>query len=163
MTFIRKQDGFTLIELMVVVAILAILAIIAIPRILAALDNARRSEAVATATSVANAFARYYIEHEEYPLYHGEGTELDKQSDDIKSILLELRGETKDTPLGDYLDLRNPESIASMSLAHDVGTVPHDWELTVTFADARPEGAAADVRMVAVITPEHIVWEATTE
>jgi len=39
----RKQEGFTLIELIVVVAILGILAAVVTPRILSALENAKNT------------------------------------------------------------------------------------------------------------------------
>ena len=53
----KKQEGFTLIELIIVIAILAIIAAIAIPNILGAVDNSRRSADVANAQNILNAAA----------------------------------------------------------------------------------------------------------
>ena len=47
-----KSHGFTLIELMVVVAVIAILALIAIPSYLAQVRKSRRSDAIATMNNV---------------------------------------------------------------------------------------------------------------
>jgi len=55
----RKQDGFTLIELMVVVAILAVLAFIALPRVLEALDRSKLNSGVSIANEMASSLERY--------------------------------------------------------------------------------------------------------
>mgnify|MGYP002477333342 CR=1 FL=1 len=54
----KKQEGFTLIELIIVIAILAIIAAIAIPNILGAIDNSRKATDVANAKIIMNAAAQ---------------------------------------------------------------------------------------------------------
>ncbi len=54
----KKQEGFTLIELIIVIAILAIIAAIAVPNILGAVDNSRKSTDVANAKIILNAAAQ---------------------------------------------------------------------------------------------------------
>lgn len=56
----RRQDGFTLIELMIVVAVIAILAAIAYPNYQEYLRKSRRAECAAVLVGVANAMERRF-------------------------------------------------------------------------------------------------------
>ncbi len=64
-----KKAGFTLIELMVVIAIIAILASITIPVIGRALESARRARANAEVRTIQNAVMNYFNEYGRFP--HG--------------------------------------------------------------------------------------------
>jgi len=58
--FIKNQKGFTLVELVVVIAILGILAGLAIPRFMSATETARGAKTVADLRTLESAAVMYY-------------------------------------------------------------------------------------------------------
>ena len=58
----NKEGGFTLVELMVVVAIIAILAAVAMPQFLSAGDKARDAKIKADTQTIANAAQLYMVD-----------------------------------------------------------------------------------------------------
>lgn len=61
------MSGFTLVEVMTVIAILAILSAIAIPRLTSSSDLARRNADIATGHQLKTALERYQVENGLYP------------------------------------------------------------------------------------------------
>lgn len=62
----KKAAGFTLIELMIVVAIVGILAAIAYPSYMDSVRKSRRADAKAALSNAAQALERYYTEKNSY-------------------------------------------------------------------------------------------------
>ena len=70
-----KRSGFSLIELMVVVAIMAFLAMIAVPNFNRFLAKAKRAEAYMNLSSIYAAQKAYFAEHGTYSdILYGEGS-----------------------------------------------------------------------------------------
>ena len=63
----KQRKGFTLIELMIVIAIIIILAAIAIPNYLRMTDRARRSRVAGDFASIATALEAYSVDWGQYP------------------------------------------------------------------------------------------------
>jgi prepilin-type N-terminal cleavage/methylation domain-containing protein len=63
----RPQDGFTLVELLIVVVILGVLAAIAIPQFSASTDDSKAAALDATLSNLRTAIELYYQQHGSYP------------------------------------------------------------------------------------------------
>ena len=63
----RRDSGFTLIEVMIVVVILAILAAIVVPRVMSAPDKARDTRARADIQGIVSALNMYKLDNYTYP------------------------------------------------------------------------------------------------
>jgi general secretion pathway protein G len=63
----KREDGFTLIELMIVIAVLGILAGIAIPKFSGVQDKAEIAAAKSELKSIQTGLEMYYAENNEYP------------------------------------------------------------------------------------------------
>ena len=68
MKFFKNKKGFTLVELVVVIAILGILAGIAVPRFMDATATARGAKVVADLRTIDSAATMYYAKEGTYPL-----------------------------------------------------------------------------------------------
>lgn len=63
----RIHRGFTLIELMIVVAIIGILAAVAVPNFIDATDEAKAARIQADLSTIGSAVELYYVKHGSYP------------------------------------------------------------------------------------------------
>jgi general secretion pathway protein G len=66
-TLRHSQDGFTLIELMVVILIIGLLATIVVQNLRSATDKAKRVKAQADISQIKSALDRYYLDAGSYP------------------------------------------------------------------------------------------------
>lgn len=93
----RAQSGFTLIEVMVVVAILGILATIVMTNVIGKDDQARVTTTMASLSSVAKSLDLYKLDNHKYPT-----------TDEGLGALVEKPASAKTYPDGGYLS-RLPE------------------------------------------------------
>ena len=63
----RNEDGFSLIELLIVVAIIGIIATIAVPQLLDAIDRARQRRTMADMRNISTANGTYRVDEGVYP------------------------------------------------------------------------------------------------
>lgn len=63
----QDQDGFTLIEMMVVILIIGLLALMIVPRLKGVADRAKRTKAQADIAELKQALDRYYLDNGSYP------------------------------------------------------------------------------------------------
>jgi prepilin-type N-terminal cleavage/methylation domain-containing protein len=97
----KQRKGFTLIELMIVIAIIIILAAIAIPNYLRMTDRARRSRVAGDFTSLATACEAYQVDWGHYPKIitasaFGKGIDGNATNGMVSTIAIEITG-TKGT------------------------------------------------------------------
>jgi len=75
---IKNNKGFTLIELIVVIAILGFLATVAVPKVIGVVQRAQVSSTEANRTIIQNAVERYYVDFGKYPQSLDELTKTSK-------------------------------------------------------------------------------------
>ena len=116
---LRKNEGFTLIELMIVVAIIGILAAIAIPNFLNYQCKAKQSEAKQNLGALAKAEVAYFSEYNTY---------IDASGDDLKTLLgFELKGGNKYTYTVDDADQEG--FLATATSADIKGDATDTWTI----------------------------------
>ena len=67
MTQLKKQKGFTLLEVMIVVVILGILASLTVPSLMGNKDRADRQKAASDVVALENALEMYWLDNGVYP------------------------------------------------------------------------------------------------
>lgn len=91
----ENQKGFSLVELIIVIAILGIIAAVAIPNVIGVVDDARKNTDIANAKAIANAVAMVKAKNENLAINELTSEALDgteNSSDLEKNIIAELGG-----------------------------------------------------------------------
>ncbi|MEC9320166.1 MAG: prepilin-type N-terminal cleavage/methylation domain-containing protein, partial [Pseudomonadota bacterium] len=63
----RKNQGFSLVEIMVVIAIIGILATMILPNVLGSQEQANKQKVTADLVSLENALAQYHLDNGMFP------------------------------------------------------------------------------------------------
>ena len=64
-----RQQGFTLVELMIVLVVIALIAAIAIPNLINAIDRGKQKRTMSDIRTAATAIEAYSVDHSSYPQY----------------------------------------------------------------------------------------------
>ncbi|MFZ9938038.1 MAG: type II secretion system protein [Luteolibacter sp.] len=105
LSFSRQPRGFTLVELLVVIAIIAVLASAGFAAANAAIQKARKTTALATATALESAVSNFYNDYGTMPKEGG--ADVTVQTDTDTALLRALLGED---------DTNNPRGIRFLSV-----------------------------------------------
>lgn len=62
------KQGFTVVELLIVILIIAIISVIALPQFINAQDRGKQTQTVANLKNIGNAMTLYHTDHDSYPV-----------------------------------------------------------------------------------------------
>jgi general secretion pathway protein G len=149
----KRQNGFTLIELMIVIVIIGILATLLIPRIMERPEEARRIKAKADIKTIESALKLYKIDTGNYPTTE-QGLEALIRKPDTPPIpkkwrdggYLEGDAVPKD-PWGNPYYYTASSSSGTSGLS---GTSGRDYEITSYGHDGQPGGTGRDADISSV-------------
>lgn len=132
----RAQAGFTLIEIMVVVAIIGILALIIVPNVVGKDDQARVTSTKASLSAVANALELYKLDNFTYP-----------STEDGLDALVRRHPNTRVFPDGGYLKKQPVDSWDNPIQYAAPGSNGRSYDLYSLGADKSQggQGYAADI------------------
>jgi general secretion pathway protein G len=136
MSIVRvRQQGFTLIEIMVVVVILAILGSLVVPKILENVDKARVTKAASDIRNIGTALDTYRLDNFKYPTTEQGLEALVKQPSDPTI--------TNYRP-GGYLPAVPKDPWGNPYIYTSPGREGHDYELLTLGRDGKPGGERYD-------------------
>jgi general secretion pathway protein G len=131
----HRQNGFTLIEIMVVVVILAVLGALVVPKILENVDKARVTRAQSDIRAIQTALDLYRLDNFKYPTTEQGLQALVKQPSDPTITNYRSGGYLPSLPKDPW---NNPYQYVSP------GSDGRDYEITTYGRDGKPGGEGYD-------------------
>jgi general secretion pathway protein G len=131
----NRQEGFTLIEIMVVVVILAVLGALVVPKILENVDKARVTRAQSDIRAIQTALDLYRLDNFKYPTTEQGLAALVKQPSD--PTITNYRS-------GGYLPSLPKDPWNNFYLYQSPGIDGRDYEITSLGRDGKPGGDGYD-------------------
>ena len=139
----NSEQGFTLVEVLMVVFILAMLSAIVIPRVSASSETARQNADIATGYQTKSALDRYQVENGIYP----KSSEVTADNDGkitatalIPKYISKLDADTTQQEAG------TKKGFGVAALAED-GSIPDDEKTNLIMLYLTTNGSAAEVRV----------------
>lgn len=131
----KKQSGFTLIEVMVVIVILGVLAALIVPNVMGRGEKAKVDTSKITLTSVANALDQYKLDNGRFPSMQDGGLEA----------LIKQPASAKNWMQGGYLKGEYPKDSWDNDLQYVIpGSENRPFDLFSFGADGKQGGEGND-------------------
>lgn len=135
---ISKRKGFTLVELVVVMAIIGVLVLLAVPRFISMIDGARSSTTQSNHRTLVSAYAMWLTEHKLEDVANASDLIDELMGADAWKTVPDLTDSPKGaeyTTDGDTDDESSISIIAVYERGSDGTTITYEWNATDGYLD----------------------------
>lgn len=119
---VKKNKGFTLVELLVVIAIISIISVIAVPNLYKSINKAKSKKLLVEMNLINNAITEYYLEHGTLDLKITDNNQGVSKTNhmhlkDHKPLQACFDSEVSDTPFGGWYYITDKEDKIEVTLS----------------------------------------------